>query len=357
MALFKPNVEKMKKKQDVEGLIKALKHKDGAVQKRAIEALVDIGEPAIDPLIQALKHEDWRVRDSATETLGKIGDARAVEPLVQVLMAGGHPRRAIADALDRLAWQPSNDAEKARYLIAKKRWHELIGLGRQAVEPLLRVLKPGSGVIIENVRKIATHTLARLGEQAVEPLIQALEDKEWVVRLSAAEALGKIGDVRAVEPLTQALKDEDWIVRMNAVWALGNIGEARAVEFLIQALESGDIGDIRTVESRAQAFLKQKEWYVVRGRSAGAVVGSPVQTFLQHVRARSAEALRRIGNVRAIGPLKQALKGQDSEVQRAAQEALEKIEASLPTRTVCSQCGSEVRPGRSFCTTCGTKLS
>jgi HEAT repeat protein len=54
--------------------------------------------------------------------------------------------------------------------------------------------------------------------------------------VSAASALGQIGDTGAVEPLIQALGDSDRTVRGNAAYALGQIGDTRAVQPLIKAL-------------------------------------------------------------------------------------------------------------------------
>ena len=56
-------------------------------------------------------------------------------------------------------------------------------------------------------------------------------------RVDAANALGRIGDIRAVEPLIEALKDEDKEVRMEAADALGLIGDTRAIDPLQQLLE------------------------------------------------------------------------------------------------------------------------
>jgi len=39
-----------------------------------------------------------------------------------------------------------------------------------------------------------------------------------------------------------------------------------------------------------------------------------------------------------------------------AQEAPPHAETSQPEKAVCPQCGSEVRPGKNFCNTCGAKL-
>ncbi|MCK4736590.1 MAG: HEAT repeat domain-containing protein [Methanophagales archaeon] len=82
--LFKPDVEKLEKKKDVQGLIKALQYKkDRDVRGAAAKALGNIRDKrAVEPLVQALKDEYLRVRRGVAETLGKIGDKRAVEPLI-----------------------------------------------------------------------------------------------------------------------------------------------------------------------------------------------------------------------------------------------------------------------------------
>jgi hypothetical protein len=56
-----------------------------------------------------------------------------------------------------------------------------------------------------------------------------------MVRIRAAEALGKIGDPRAVDGLGIALFDEDSMVRNLAAEALGKIGDARARSALTMA--------------------------------------------------------------------------------------------------------------------------
>lgn len=79
-----PDIQRMKRGKDVEGLIEALKHL--MVQADAAEALGKIGDvKAVEPLIQALSFETSSTRASAAEALGKIGDARAKKPLEQAL--------------------------------------------------------------------------------------------------------------------------------------------------------------------------------------------------------------------------------------------------------------------------------
>ncbi|MBI5653944.1 MAG: HEAT repeat domain-containing protein [Chloroflexi bacterium] len=170
MGLFgPPDVEKMKAKRDVKGLIKALRYeKDWEIRKSAAAALGKICDAsAVEPLVAALKDSNEHVRGYATEALGKIRDVRAVEPLITTL-ADSH-------------------------------------LG---------------------VRTNAVYVLGMIGDaRAVKPLIAELKDIHFRhIRITAADALGKIGDVRAVGPLIATLRDGDMDVRKHAAEALGKIG-------------------------------------------------------------------------------------------------------------------------------------
>ena len=81
-----------------------------------------------------------------------------------------------------------------------------------------------------NVRTQAVKTLSEIGEHAVRPLIAALCDEHESVQMSAATALGKIGEPAksAVPALVKALDNKSAKVRGWATWALGRIGEPPA---------------------------------------------------------------------------------------------------------------------------------
>lgn len=208
MPLFgPPNIEKMKAKRDVQGLIKALSYP-----------------------------KDADVRDAAAGALAEIKDAQAVEPLIAALKDSDiDMRKAAAISLDKLK-------------------------NTQAVEPLISVLKDKREDI--SVRRLAAKALGNIGDiKTVESFIAGLEDRNWLVRGNAAESLGMIRDVRAVDPLIATLKDNQWSVRKNAAEALGLIGDIRAVEPLISTLKDsvsdvreavanalGEIGDMRAFE-------------------------------------------------------------------------------------------------------------
>jgi len=99
---LKPNVEKMKTKKDVNGLIKALKYNDA------------------------------KVRYDAATALGELGDLRATEPLIHALMDRFSLLRSrTADALKKITgkdfgydlkkWQKWWEENKARFLKSNKR--------------------------------------------------------------------------------------------------------------------------------------------------------------------------------------------------------------------------------------------
>ena len=65
-------------------------------------------------------------------------------------------------------------------------------------------------------------------EATVESLIALLTDRETAVRLTAAEALGKIGDQKGIPVLLQALHDSEASVREAAARSIGKFPSVRA---------------------------------------------------------------------------------------------------------------------------------
>jgi HEAT repeat protein len=206
MPLFgPPDINKLKAKGDVKGLIKALRYKkDRSVVAYAAQALGEIGDArATEPLIAALTDRSlkaWPLKQVA-KALGEIGDVRAIEPLIAALGQVG-----TTEALKKI--------------------------GAPAAEPLIAALDAG------DKRDSVIHALGELGDpRAVEPLLTILEEQDLLHQelRNTVEALGNIGDSRAVEPLIAALGN--WEASDVAADALGKIGDARAVDPLIAALK------------------------------------------------------------------------------------------------------------------------
>ena len=85
MGLLKPNIEGMRAKNDVKGLIKALKSNDLRVVGAVEDALEDIGRRTTEPFIEALGDRDADVCGEAAWILGNIRDAEAQKPLIEAL--------------------------------------------------------------------------------------------------------------------------------------------------------------------------------------------------------------------------------------------------------------------------------
>jgi hypothetical protein len=163
-----PNVENLKSKKDVQGLIKALNYKkDRDIRARAAAALADLfGPPDVENLkargdvegvMKALEYKkDNDVREKVAAAIREIKDERAAEILIQVL-----------------------EGEDAA------------------------------------VRAEAAMALGEIrAEKAVRPLIRVLKDEDEDLREKAAMALGAIGDERAIEPLIYALGEDGGKVEM-----------------------------------------------------------------------------------------------------------------------------------------------
>lgn len=192
-----PNIQALAAKRDVDGLIKALAWgEDGeratGVRQAAAEALVEIGQPAVEPVIGALQDEK-RCRQAAA-VLGQIGGASAVGPLMA-------------------EFKSEHFSFRKECLVRAAAAEALVKIGQPAVAPLIAAL----GTVDDSANAAAVDALVKIGRPAVEPLVAALKHSRSDVREAAAAALGQIGDTRAVEPLVAALKHTDF--RMNIYWS------------------------------------------------------------------------------------------------------------------------------------------
>ncbi|MHC1781419.1 MAG: HEAT repeat domain-containing protein [Anaerolineaceae bacterium] len=179
MAIFdsigKPNIEKLEARQDLLGLIKALAHKDRDVKNAATEALVRIGAPAVETVLAILP--DKELRSTSFDILGRIGDQRATESLLVYLnekptvkVYGSHfTRKEAARALGKIA-------------------------DPRAAADLVRALDDEHFEVIDE----AYIALRDMGLPAGDYLLPELKNEKPVLRLLAAELLGKIKDDRAL---------------------------------------------------------------------------------------------------------------------------------------------------------------
>lgn len=302
MPLFgPPNVEKLKAKGNIKGLIKALGYReDDQVRQAATEALVEIGELAAGPLIGLLQTSDGlQTRIAAITTLGRIGDPRAIEPFLAILNQSRQlldERHAILTALGEIG-------------------------DPRAVEPLLKASRSGTGRNIAQAMK----SLIAIGEPAIKPLRNVLLRASWSERKKALEALEQMG-WRPDTPQEQAI----WLVAKGEWEKCVELGEP-AADALVAALGSSlsaphaipaliAIGEpsVPALINAIPAALGQrygdqfKHIATVLGRIGDARAVNPLIRVLTQTGNRyAADALGAIGDPRAVPALRSLLDSRD----------------------------------------------
>ena len=263
-----PRVEKLERKGDVGGLLRALSYEDPitdsegrfvdlglTVRKSAVEALGRMeSRAAFDGLLTALGDPDDAVRITAVRGLRERGDPLAVEQLTSAVTNWTEPQHARAreEALDVLVSlrDPTaprrvaaglltrttelDEADDAHILrrLAHAGGHDAL---HGTIDDLMARLREDGPS--ERVRLM----LVWLAPASVDPLIAALDDD--VTRRDAIFALGGTHDARAVGRLSSILLgDDDARTRTAAAWALGEIRDPAAVEPLLIATGDSDYG-------------------------------------------------------------------------------------------------------------------
>jgi len=147
----------------------------------------------------------------------------------------------------------------------------LVRIGARANEPVRNKLDDPA----PEVRRRAAELLGRLpnageGEVALEEHLGRLaqNDKAWIVRAQAAQALGSRGARHthkgyAAGVLARCLTDTDPAVSESAAKGLLTLAEPRAIPFLIDALERnsarGDLSALRTTQEALHGLSGEKQ--------------------------------------------------------------------------------------------------
>jgi len=310
-------------REKVDELISKLGQRDF---QNVVDALVQIGEPAVEPLIHTLQDRSiktWVVHAREVNALAKIGSQRAVEAVVESI----------------------EDAGLNQYVRGSSAMAVVELKPKEAAEVLSRVSKDKS----QFVRWKCVQALGMLGDKkGAAALIRALNDDDQYVRAASAKSLGQIKAENAAESLIDALKDESWIVRLNAREALLQIGGLTDVlgtpygEQLIAALKDKNSG------ARWQAAL-------VLGRIKSEKAIKPLIEALADtdwmVRDEAAVALTKINSEKVIQPLTDALKDKTDYVREQAAWVLSQITLNRVAKEEPSQSenSEKMLPERIYC--------
>jgi HEAT repeat protein len=226
-----PNIDKMEKNRDIDGLLRALKYKPGSMNE-----------------------EHWKVREAAIKALGRLKDPRSVQPLLNLF--DGPSTWVIPDAIKATILEVligiGSPAVEALIAALSKFWtrsiaiEALVNIGDvRAVRPLFDDYRLG-GIVASTVKD----PLIKMGAITVKVLVDILDGKDNTLRPAAADLLGEIGDARAIEALCVALKDPDRKVHKAAIRALGKIYDSKVLRLLVSELKRPE-ADIRAAAQQA----------------------------------------------------------------------------------------------------------
>jgi len=266
----------------VEPVIKALEKTGGSIggsYGNYASALGKIGDKrAVEPLLKIIEKNPLEDNRSAVEALGKFDDPRAVEPLIEKLKVirtwGYEPQEAAIVLMNN----GSEQAIKALIEVANNDNDD------SSISILRMVLSPHGGRNEENEKRVLERILEKMDDVRLIKLLGKCLDSDIDTSEGAARELIKFGKL-AVDALGQNIvADEQYWVSITAADALGEIGDASAVKFLIDSLD---------LECE-----RQWEWYYNTNFS-------DEMRFASH---SISEAIVKIGDKRVIEPLLNTIK-------------------------------------------------
>ena len=277
----------------VEDLIRDLSGSDYSARRKAEQALMAMGEPAVSALVRHLGDIDLPVRDGVAQVLrgGTFHSRHKAEIERRLIAALGSEQAALR-------------AAASAQLVALKD----AGLAGR----LIGELKSDDPVRREEVIDLLT-TLPRT--QTEDPLLAAVQDEDARVRSAAAYVIGESAIEEGAPRLETALGDDDAEVRGHAAAALAALRPTTPglKEHLMAALESR-YGYVRR---RAVAGLAE-----VAGADAMSSLTAALGSKEEGVRAEAAAALGIVGDPAAAPSLSQALTDPSPRVRMHAALAL-----------------------------------
>ncbi len=306
----------------------------------AIQRLCQGREPiqVLDILLQAARDKDGQVVATALERLQEIPDGRVIELMIDLFAHGDATARARATDYLR-------SAARREPQILRRRMRRLMAEGedstrRLAVEIMLETGSPAVVLldIIEFAKDLVgwlrtriLETLQTFGDQILAPALELLEHPDDAIRSSALVLAERMDDPRIVGPVCQLLAEKDWWLRISACDTLGRLGDARAVPHLVQAL-----GDMEcrwaAIDALAQIGAPESFEHLVR------LLSEP----RTEVRIEVVRALGRFSDQRGIQLLEQvrhrdpasAVRAQATEVMRDLSERLEVQVTGMETESI-----------------------
>ena len=338
-------------------LIGCLDH--NLLARPAVDALVEVGAPAVAPLCAVLRESSDRLaRASALNALTRIGAPEAADTIIDELeIGGGLPEDTLVLALGQVV------SERGMMPLIARLDHDetavriaaLVALGGHLTHGVSD-LRAGEALLgrldaeTDQERLLALLLLARIGDsraadraadlslnaernstaaQQILPIISSQSNSGlaeevssalatgWPERTAAIRALGASGSPAAVDPLLEVLSDRRSALRNEAAQALGRLGSAEVVSALSALLRSTEPNDRAAVILALGNALRRAPSDDARA-ALEAMLGRNETSLV----LRAADALARAGDEEAAPALAELLGRPEVVLRRKAVEVL-----------------------------------
>jgi HEAT repeat protein len=239
----------------VPALSKALQYR--WARGNALEALTNIGKPAVPALSRALEQVDAWFKDDVIDALGKIGKP-AIPALYKELRFNN--MYLAGKALEALAeiGNPAIPALLEAMSYPELKWKVswvLKNMDKSAVPALIKAVEdfdsrvPSMLVGFANYDEESKHKI-------VAALTKALKYFSTPMQKEAVKALGEIGEKKAVPALIEALQDMNAHVRLEIVTALKKIDDRSGLPALSRLAKKDPDKHVRKAAKDALMYMK-----------------------------------------------------------------------------------------------------
>jgi HEAT repeat protein len=190
----------------------------------------------------------------------------------------------------------------------------------------------------------ADHIGKRKIKEGVDPLILALQDSQWLVRLHAAKALGRIGDLKAIDSLIHCLTDENPYVVRRVIASLVSFDEAHVFQHVLKSIQTdSSISEIimpvlqyfisydaallliQTVHTNTKTWMSGTIYHKMKGITP--LILSHLNKALGEEKIKFLHSLKNYGDERAIQPIVGIIQTTQNEaICSSAYEAIQHIQ-------------------------------
>jgi len=256
---------KTRNKKYIKTVALAIKDPDSRVRANSIEALELLGdEEIVEMIYPLLEDSNNRVKANAAKTLWKFGGIRMIGVLENMLLKEKDKwqRASAAFALGEIGslqvikslTSALNDQEDC------VRGNAVKALGKTRANEVISSIVPLLEDNSERVREDCVRALGNIGSpEVIEPLLKFLrqQNDSKLINLVVSSIIDSV-DGRFLLPLTKVLNDELWIIKVTAAKLLAKIGNDSTLPMLNELLSDGNALIRNSAEDAIEAIKRRK---------------------------------------------------------------------------------------------------